>query len=289
MVKGISAINSTAKKIVLGAAVVSTAMLLGASSPIKNTRQEKEPVQTELMSKESAEALRLNSLQQTKQSVPTVHNPKLDATLMKFAENQDDVSYVKNMTNNFYSNMGTYLGSVLLQREIDINMLDAFLNRNLNVVVNNGINYSLGKKIQGYGDAFYKTITPNANRIINWLDSYRNVINNNLKFDHKPTAEEVNDRLDYIAENKMQFTKDEIIEYHVYCNDFLRNHIKGKTGIQSSSNMLAYKMFMINKIAFAKELYGEGVFGQGCFDDNQGHNMQYFYEQWMESVAPKAD
>ena len=50
-----------------------------------------------------------------------------------------------------------------------------------------------------------------------------------------------------------------------------------KRGIQPASDLLAYKMFMIDKLNFAKELYGEGVFGRGSFDDNDGHNMRYFY------------
>ncbi|MBQ5532755.1 MAG: hypothetical protein IIU04_04335 [Bacteroidales bacterium] len=73
MVKGISAINSIAKKGVLGLMLASS-VTMGASSPIKNTRQNTEPPKTELMSKEASEALKLNSLQQTQQSVPTVHN-----------------------------------------------------------------------------------------------------------------------------------------------------------------------------------------------------------------------
>lgn len=287
--KRLSAINSVAMKVVLGVAVVSIAMLLGASSLIKNTRQEKEPVQTELMSKESAEALRLNSLQQTKQSVPTVHNPKLDGMFLKFAESSEEVNSCNKLLSEIYVGNGTYLGSALLQKEIDIQMLYALITKNTIVVIKNNINPNLGKKINSYGEVFFKTITPNSELIDKWLDKYTQVINRNLQFDHKPTAEEVNDRLDYIAENKCNFTKDEIIEYRVYCHDFLRNKIKDKKGIQAVSDMIAFKMYIIDKLNFIKELDGAGVFGRGCFDDQHGHNMQYFYEQWMESVAPKAD
>lgn len=287
--KKVSVINNAARKIVLGAAVVSTAMFLGASSPIKNTRQEKEPVQTELMSKESAEALRLNSLQQTKQSVPTVHNPKLDAMLKKFAVDAVDLADFNAFINDTYNKNGTYLGTVILQMQTDVQMLQALMSRNTNLVIKNNINPQLARKVESYGEAFFKTITPNKDIVNNWIPRYMSVIENNLSFDHKPTAEEVNDRLDYIAENKCNFTKDEIIEYRVYCHDFLRNHIKDKKGIQTISDMIAFKMYVIDKLNFIKELDGAGVFGRGCFDDQHGHNMQYFYEQWMESVAPKAD
>lgn len=128
MVKGISAVNSTVRKFVFGAAIAGTAMLLGASSPIKNTRAEREPQRTELISKESAEALKVNSLQQTP-TIPTVHNKKLDATYLKFAEDQEDINFVNNKCNNMYTNLGTYLGSVIIQKEIDSQMLIALLKK----------------------------------------------------------------------------------------------------------------------------------------------------------------
>lgn len=274
--------TTTISKGFIGAIIAST-VLLGASSPIKNTKQETLPAQTELMSKESAEALKANSLQQTP-TVPTVHNPKLDATLMKFAESNDDKPYFNNIINKVYNNNGTYLGSVFMQQEIDVQMLYSLLTRNTQVVIKNNINPTLGKQIENYGDAFFKTVTPHAEEVNKWIDRYMNVISNNLKFDHKPTAEEVNDRLDFIAENKMQFTQDELIEYRINCNDFLYNHIKDKKGTQAISDMIAYKMFMIDRLAFAKELYGEGVFGLGSYN-----KIRTIYKEWMESVAPKAN
>lgn len=286
--KKVSVINNAARKIVLGTAFVSIAMLLGASSLIKNTRQEKEPVQTELMSKESAKALRVNSLQQTKQSVPTVHNPKLDGMFLKFAESSEEVNSCNKLLSEIYVGNGTYLGSALLQKEIDIQMLYALITKNTIVVIKNNINPNLGKKINSYGEVFFKTITPNSELIDKWLDKYTQVINRNLQFDHKPTAEEVNDRLDYIAENKMQFTKEEVAEYYIYADKFLRNGIKYKKDIQSAADLIAFKMFMIDKIAFSKELYGEGVFGKGSFQNN-GKIIRDYYSEWMESVAPKAD
>ena len=269
-------------------AIIASSVLLGASSPIKSTKQETQPAQTELMSKESAEALKANSLQQTP-TVPTVHNPKLDATLKKFAINENDLTDFNTFINNTYKNCGTYLGTALLQMQTDVQMLQTLIGRNTNLVIKNNINPSLARKIEGYGDAFFKTITPNKDVINNWIPKYMAVIENNLRFDHKPTAEEVNDRLDFIAKNKMQFTQEELFEYLIYSDDFLRNKIKNNRGIVAASDLLAFKMFMIDRLAFAKTLYGAGVFGRGSFDDNKGHDMRYFYEQWMESVAPKAD
>ena len=59
-------LNNMAKKGVLALMLASTA-LLGASCPIKNTSQTKTQEQTELLSKEASEALKLNSMQQTQQ------------------------------------------------------------------------------------------------------------------------------------------------------------------------------------------------------------------------------
>lgn len=285
MVKGISAVNSTVRKFVFGAAIVGTAMLLGASSPIKNTRAESEPQRTELISKESAEALKVNSLQQTP-TIPTVHNKKLDATYLKFAEDQEDINFVNNKCNNMYTNLGTYLGSVIIQKEIDSQMLIALLKKNTNVVIKNNINPQLGRRIESFGEPFYATITPNADIIKQWIYKYNSTINSNLQFDHKPTAEEVSDRLDDIAKEGMQFTADELAEYYIYVDDFMRN--KNNRSIQATSDMLAFKMFMIDRLAFAKTLYGAGVFGRGRFE-NGSKIMQDYYQEWMESVEPKAD
>lgn len=268
-------------------AIIASTVLLGASSPIKSTKQETQPVQTELMSKESAEALKANSLQQTP-TVPTVHNPKLDATYKKFAESQEDLNFINKKCNDMYNNLGTYFGTAIIQKEIDSRMLIALLQKKTGLIIKNNINSQLGKKIESFGEPFYKTITPNADVITQWLYKYNAVINNNLKFDHKPTAEEVNDRLDFIAENKMQFTQEELSEYLIYSDDFLKNKIKNNKGIVAASDLLAFKMFMIDRLAFAKELYGEGVFGKGSFEKGT-KIMQDYYQEWMESVEPKAD
>ena len=90
--EGYQQINSIGRKAALIGAITAGAMLLGASCPIKVAQQNKEPQKTELMSKESAEALKINSLQQTIPDVPTVHNPKLDKTLKKFAENDAELA-----------------------------------------------------------------------------------------------------------------------------------------------------------------------------------------------------
>lgn len=264
-------------------AIIASSVLLGASSTIKNTKQETQPAQTELMSKESAEALKANSLQQTP-TVPTVHNPKLDATYKKFAESQEDLNFINKKCNDMYNNLGTYFGTAIIQKEIDSRMLIALLQKKTGLIIKNNINPQLGKKIESFGEPFYKTITPNADVITQWLYKYNAVINNNLKFDHKPTAEEVNDRLDFIAKNKMQFTQEELSEYLIYSDDFLRNKIKNNRGIVAASDLLAFKMFMIDRLAFAKTLYGAGVFGKGSFE-----KVQAYYQEWMESVEPKAD
>ncbi len=281
------AINRVARICIMSTAIVGMVMLLGASSLIKNTRQNTEPPKTELMSKEASEALKLNSLQQTQQSVPTVHNYNLDATLMKFAENSDELIDFNKFINEIYTNNGSYLGSAVLQKEIDMQMLSALIKKNTNLIIKNNINPQLGKKIEGFGEPFYKTITPNAELIDKWLDNYSQVIDKNLQFDHKPTAKEVSDRLDFIAENKMNFTQDEIIEYYIYCEDFL-SRIKDKNSEQAFSNLLAFQMFMIDRLAFAKELYGVGVFGRGSYQNN-GKIMRDFYKEWMESVEPEAN
>lgn len=132
MVKGISAINSIAKKGVLGLMLASS-VTMGASSPIKNTRAENEPPKTEVMSKEASEALKLNSLQQTP-TVPTVHNKKLDDMFLLFAENDEERKMINDFINNVYNVCGTYQASAVIQTQIDYNMFLAFLDGNAEIL-----------------------------------------------------------------------------------------------------------------------------------------------------------
>ena len=223
-------------------------------------------------------------------SVPTVHNLKLDKALRKYIESNDDKEYIEGIINNVYKDNGTYMGSALMQHEIDVQHLCSFMSGNTDILIKNDINPEFGKTIKGFGSAFYKTVTPREEKVINWLmNSYNKELMKDLEFDHKPTAAEVCIRLDNIAKTKAGFTIDEIIDYTALNNRFIKNKIKMKNDTQSMSDLIAYKIYLIDKIMFQKELDGIGVFkDRGRFEAN-GYNILHYYNMWIKSVEPTAN
>lgn len=209
MVKGISAINGIAKKGVF-ASMLASAVALGASTPIKNTRQDKLPQQTELMSKQAAEALKVNSL--TQDTIPTMHNKKLDDMLLRFYDKDEDKIKVKEFIQQLYDDWGTYGASALIQTQIDVNMFVEFLNGNAEIL----------KKFP-YGENRYKDATEYDDikvpqkvkaRILEWLEPnyskvYAPVFSN---FDHKPGADELNTALDnYVKKMNINYLEVNIL------------------------------------------------------------------------------
>ena len=282
------AINKITKAGILGGLLMG-AVALKATNPI--TTVNKTPNQTEVVSKEGAAALRAASLQGVQQTtVSTVHNQKLDKALRKYIESPDDKEYIDGIINNTYKDNGTYLGSALMQHEINLQQLCAFMSGNHDVLIKNSINQDLGKTIKEFGPAFYKTVTPREEKVVNWLmNSYNVQLIKDLEFNHKPTAEEVCIRLDNIAKSKAGLTRDEIIDYTALNNRFIKNKIKMNKDTQSMSDLIAYKIYLIDKMMFEKELDGINVFDAiGRFENSQ-HNILYYYRQWIESVEPKAN
>lgn len=224
------------------------------------------------------------------EAVPTVHNQKLDKALRKYIESSEDREYIDGIINNIYKDNGTYLASALMQHEINLQHLCSFMSGNTDILIKNNINPELGRTIKGFGTAFYKTVTPREEKVVNWLmNSYNVQLIKDLQFDHKPTAAEVCIRLDNIANTKAGFTRDEILEYTVYNNHFIKGKLKMKKDTQSMSDLIAYKMFLIDKIVFEKELDGIGVFkAVGRFE--KGHyTIFHYYDKWIKSVEPTAN
>lgn len=267
-------------------AIIASSVLLGASSPIKNTKQETLPAQTELMSKESVEALKANSLQQTP-TVPTVHNPKLDATLMKFAENQDDSIYVKKFLNDTYSNYGTYMGSAIIQSEIDINMFLSFIDGNKEILKG----FPNGEKL--YYEAMIgdtEKIKTKSEELKKWIQENHAAVYSPFfyQFDHKPTSQETIDALDeYVKINNHTF---ENRYWQIYTNpseEFEKKLQNSNNSIvQKRSDLIAYKMYLADKSLFRNLLKSAG-FNRGNMDNL---NMYHAYEWgFIPAIEPSAN
>ena len=223
-------------------------------------------------------------------SVPTVHNLKLDKALSKYIESNDDKEYIEGIINNVYKDNGTYMGSALMQHEIDLQNLCSFMSGNTDILIKNNINPELGKTIKGFGSAFYKTVTPREEKVIKWLmEGYSPSVINNLKFDHIPTAAEVCIRLDDIAKTKAGFTRDELLEYYALNDEFIYKKLKKRNDTQAMSDLIAYKIYLIDKIMFEKELDGIGTFTMvGRFEHSKKTIWDY-YNEWIKSVEPTAN
>ena len=232
-------------------------------------------------------AVTLNAQTETRS---TVHNQKLDKALRKYIESSEDREYIDGIINNTYKDNGTYLASALMQHEINLQHLCSFMSGNTDILIKNDINPELGKTIKGFGSAFYKTVTPNEEKIVNWLiNSYTSQLMKDLQFDHKPTAAEVCIRLDNIANTKAGFTMDERIEYTAFNNEFIYKKLKKRNDTQAMSDLIAYKMFLIDKIVFEKELDRIGVFkAVGRFEKGD-YTIFHYYDKWIKSVEPTAN
>ena len=288
MIKGISPITNIGKKATM-TALFAGLMTLGAGAANLNKQSNNTTTPTELVSKDAAAAMKANAIspQTTTQTVPDTHNIKLDNTLRKFIETDEDKEYVESVISGIYKGKGIFLGSVLLQNEIDMQNVCAFMTNNTNVL-KNGLNPELGKKIDSFGPAFSKTTIPNEKAVTDWLfKTYIPYVAKALKFDHRPTAKEVSERLDSLA-SKIGFDRDDIIDYHVYSDGFVRNKLHNNKTQQNLSAYVAHKMFMIDRLMVIKSLRNSGVFGDGSFvKDNKGVND--YYIQWMESAQPKGE
>lgn len=276
-------INKIAKVGIIGTLLMGAAAVK-ASNPITNINNTPNQNQTEVVSKAGAEALRAANLQSVQQTtVPTTHNTQLDERLKKFIVTDADRKGVNDLINNVYNVQGAFLGSALMQHEIDRRALYHFMTGNTKIYKTSNINPELAKKIEGFGPDFYATIKPKHEKVLDWMfKDYTSALMSNFQFSHKPTAEEVIDRLDDIATKKTGFNLDERIEYFTYSNGYKSKVLLNKTDNQSMAKLAAYKMFLIDKLIFEKELDGVSVlYGEGSFP-----KLVNYYREWMESVNP---
>ena len=285
MIKGISQISNLAKAGVAGALLVGS-VLANASKPMKdfNTRTN----QTEVISKAGAEAIKSMSVQEISQSsVSTAPNPRLNRMFRKFAENEEFKKAIDSYLSNVYKKHGTVMGGAYIQHQIDRQILGALLTENTDILIKNNINPKLGEKVKSFGPVFYNSVRENKDKIFKWMEeSYTPGMQGLLASDHKLSGKEAIKKLDYIAEKEANFNLDELIDYHVSCDNFKRNHIHNKTDDQSLSDLAAYKMFMIDKLMIKGSLQNSGFFGKSSVI-NKYESLIDYYDKWMNSVEPK--
>lgn len=280
MIKGISSINGWVKAGALSALLAgSTAMY--ASNPTKEVNNTLN--QTEVVSKAGADALKAANMQIIQQeTIPTVHNPNLDATLQKFIESKEDKAYIDNIINNVYKNNGTFLGSVLMQQEIDFQQLCSFLLGNTDIQIKNNINPDLGNEIQSMGTDFFKSIESDKDNLISFFsDNYLPSIVKLLSNTKAKDGNSVNEHMDKIADNLSYFNDKDKLAYKKACNNFIKEKNKDNFNNIDKANLSAYKMFVIDKMFYSKLLSAYGI-----FSDSNTNNMEEYFSRWMDSVKP---
>jgi len=274
-------INKIAKAGVVGTLLMG-AVALKASNPITNVN--KTPNQTEIVSKEGAEALKATTLQGVQQT-QTIRNQRLDNNLRKFAVTEQEKATVNSFLNKVYKEKGRFWAAAHIQHELDRQQLFILLNEETNLLAK--INPALGKEVKAIGPDFYKGVRPNGAIIKKWLkEEYSPSVLGVMAFDHKPTGKEMIEKLDEIAEKKAGFVLDDIIDYHVYSDDFNHRILQEKTDDASLAALAAYKMFTIDYIIFKKTLTEYDFFEKRYFWTKYT-GLESYYKDWMESVEPK--
>lgn len=196
MIKGISSINNIAK------AGVVTALLMGAAAmnatnPIKSANQN----QTEVVSKEGAQALKAMNVDDRYYKSSDMRNQRIENLLKKVVHTPEDEKRVGEVI-DYVNESGLYQASALMQHEIDCQMFELFITGNTDVIINKGINPELGKKIKSFGPDFFKTVLPVKDDVFEWQsESYSPFILALLKPESKkPSARDVNMKINYIIE-----------------------------------------------------------------------------------------
>ena len=275
----LSAINGVAKKAALGAMLASSVAMF-ASNPIKTERTENPP-QTEVVSKDGAEALKAMTFpQQQNPAVPTVHNKALDEKFLKLADTEEEKQYVNNLLSNIYAKNGSYLGSAMVQQNIDVNMFLAFLDGNIDILKR--FDEEAYNKIDR--DAMQKVVEK-GEPIKQWLnENYFNVYNQPFgQFDHSPDYEELNSALyNYIELDPYKLFENGSLLYKYdskIANEMLENSNMDNT--QKNSNLMAVKVHAVNKTLFNNLMNVCGL-----YKESDGNNIFENFRNFMNVVAP---
>lgn len=279
----ISSINGAAKKVALGAMLFSSVTMF-ATNPNRTTRTDNPPQQTEVLSKDGSDALKAMTFpQQQNPAVPTVHNKALDEKFLKLADTEEEKQYVNNLLSNIYAKNGSYLGSAMVQQNIDVNMFLAFLDGNIDILKR--FDEEAYNKIDR--DAMQKVVEKGG-PIKQWLnENYFNVYNQPFgQFDHSPDAFEVeNSLLEYIKKDPFKLFDNSASVLGVKAESFAEKLNNSQVNlVQKYSNLLAYEISTADYLLFHTLLKNSGIF-KGYDDLDVIINFQ----RYMFAVQPTAD
>jgi len=284
MVKSITSAGNLVKTVALSA-LLAGSVALGATNPVKTTKQTSIPNQTEVVSKDGAEAVKAMTLpQQPKPAVPTVHNKKLDEKCLKFCDNDEEKKEMLEFLSDIYSQQGSYLGTATIQQNLDVNMFLKFLNGDIEILKK--FDKEAYNKIDR--DAM-KQVVEKSEPIKQWLnENYFKAYNEPFgQFDHPPDADEVNNALDdYVENDPNNLFGDMHVAASRYANNTFFEALKkcNMDIVQKNSIYIAYKINTADYLLFKNLLEIAGIY-KG-FDDRQVLNN---FNKFMKAVEPKSE
>ena len=196
------------------------------------------PQQVELVSKDAASALQAHSF--TIEPPQVSHNRKLDRLYIKNCEQDKTAKYKRETLNAIYNVYGTYGATIEIQRNID----DHFFNETLDKYLEH---FSIiDKKREKASNAISDFNT--------WRNDvfYTELFKDELKMYEEqeyPNADFAIETIDKHINNRKFFSKEDSEIYKKGTNYFLSKQ-KDKTSSKAKSDLLAYKVHLINSIAF---------------------------------------
>ena len=278
MVKSITSAGNLVKTVAMSA-LLAGSVALGATNPVKTTKQNSIPNQTEVVSKDGAEAVKVMTLpQQPKPAVPTVHNKKLDDKFLNFCETEEDKRIVNDFISNTYKQSGSYLGSATIQQNLDLNAFLAFLNGDIEILKN--FDEEAYNKIDR--DAM-KQVVEKSEPIKQWLnENYFNAYNEPFgQFDHPPDAEEVSQALDkYVNEDPNDLFGRRLVEDNYNFTSRLLRRSLEKTNldkIQKDTYSIAHKVHCADHLMFSNLLKVIGMDLTGLNNPIKNNFLNFMY------------
>ena len=243
MVKAIFS-NPISRKVV-ATTMFATAVLSTSASSLKNTQHYSTINNTEILSKEASNALKVQTL--TSKEKREEHNKKLDKLLLETCETQRDSKITKTYIDALYSELGASGAIIEIQRRVDDFYIEKAFDKYLQHykmededrdIANSVISHFYGWKDNVYYSDLFKSE----------LDMYSN--------SKLPNVDECLKVVDNHINNKDFFTEEDATTYNEFTKRFISQQSQPQTEL-AKVDLLAYKIHLLNSIAFSNYFFGD--------------------------------
>lgn len=273
------------------AAMFATSVLVGGgyamAKPAQTTAQTTTQTVATYPSEQASAAMKSNAVNTP--AVSMQRNKKLEQMFLKFAENEADKKIIMDFCNDTYKNYGAFLGSIQIQRMIDMNALDNYLQGNVNNFIDSDLKTLFyldnNKQIAGVKKARPQTMS--------WFnDTYSTAFTKkigktiNNKGQNKLSFEACSKMLDEFVENELsKVLPKEAKEAYYADSKAFRDSQREKNTVQAQSDYLAYKVFLIDALSAYANLKSVNAFNEN-YKSSTGKGQSYYYMQVMQCVSP---